>query len=447
MQRTIKTAGYECGECGAHYTSWSGRCDKCGKWNTIEISNQLDDAHTTETKPLIISSVADHTFNAEKRIKSGIASLDLLFGGGIVEGSVILISGEPGMGKSTLLMQLGGSIAINNSTLYVSGEESLHQIGLRAKRLGLIDSKLDITSTTSAEAIAEEVLSSKYKVVIVDSIQTIKSQAIGTSYGSVAQVSNCTSLLTLAAKHSNTALIIVGQVTKDGNIAGPKQLEHMVDVVVSLEGDRSGGLKLLRCSKNRFGSTNETLIFEMKANGLLAPVINPSAVLLAERKITDGSIVLAAMEGSRPLLLEVQALVNRTSYGYPKRAANGISLSRLNLIIAMLERRLGFKLGEKDIYLNVVGGITAYEPAADLAIVMAIASADKGVAMKDNSVVFGEVGLSGEVRHVPYIQKRLTEAKNLGFDYAIGPKPLNTKSSVFLHPVTDISSALKQYLV
>jgi DNA repair protein RadA/Sms len=251
--------------------------------------------------------------------------------------------------------------------------------------------------------------------------------------------------LAAAAKQSNTAIILVGHVTKEGSIAGPKVLEHVVDVVLQLEGDRYGGFKLLRAIKNRFGSTNEAGIFEMVEQGL-KPVDNPSAALLAERQISDGSIVLATLEGTRPLLVEVQALVNRTSYGYPKRAASGFDLNRLNLLVAMLERRTKLRLSEQDIYINIVGGIQIREPAADLAVCLAIGSASKGLQLKQNAVVFGEVGLSGEVRHVPYADKRLAEAKKLGFTGAIGPPQKTGKKLSGLHGVTDVRSALNQFL-
>ena len=425
-------------------SSWAGRCSHCGEWNTLEL--RINDAlSSSKTTRLLSETLSESNHAIDKRILSNIKSIDLVFGGGIVEGSVSLISGEPGMGKSTLLLQLAGAVAKTNSVLYVSGEESMHQLATRAKRLAVNEPKLSVSSSNSTDAIAGEILNSKYKLVVVDSIQTLRCDQIGATAGSTTQVTNSCSLLTAAAKQSNTALIIVGHVTKDGSIAGPKLLEHTVDAVLSLEGDPSAGLKLLRVSKNRFGSTNETAIFEMRSSGL-EPVANPSALLLAERQVSDGSVVLAAMEGSRPILVEVQALVNPTSYGYPKRAASGLDLGRLNLLIAMLERRTKLSLGDKDVYLNIVGGIKINEPAADLAVVMAIASAAKAKQLKDNAVVFGEVGLSGEVRVVPSIDKRIAEAKQLGFIYAIGPKPLNAKANPFLQPVKDVRSALNAYL-
>jgi DNA repair protein RadA/Sms len=373
------------------------------------------------------------------------SEVDDVFGGGIVAGSVNLIAGQPGIGKSTLLLQLAYAVAAKLPVLYVSGEESAHQIGLRAERLGTLRSDLQLATSTSADDIAATIAGGSYKLVIIDSIQTVSCGAIASAAGTVSQITNSTRLLTLAAKQSDTAIILVGHVTKEGAIAGPKVLEHVVDVVLQLEGDRYGGFKLLRAIKNRFGSTNEAGIFEMVEQGL-QPVENPSAALLAERQVSDGSVVLATLEGTRPLLVEVQALVNRTSYGYPKRAASGFDLNRLNLLVAMLERRTKLKLAEQDIYINIVGGIQIHEPAADLAICLAIGSAAKGLQLKRNSVVFGEVGLSGEVRHVPHADKRLKEATKLGFDGAIGPQQKTGKKVVGLHGVMDVRSALNQFL-
>jgi DNA repair protein RadA/Sms len=281
--------------------------------------------------------------------------------------------------------------------------------------------------------------------VVVDSIQTVAVGAIGSAAGSVGQITNSTQLILNAAKQSNTAVVLVGHVTKEGAIAGPKVLEHVVDVVLQLEGDRYGGFKVLRATKNRFGPTSEAGIFEMEEEGL-KPVANPSAALLAERQISDGSVVLATMEGTRPLLVEVQALVNKTSYGYPKRAASGIDLNRVNLLVAMLERRTKLALSDQDIYVNIVGGMRITEPAADLAVCMAIGSAAKGLQLKSNAVVFGEIGLSGEVRHVPHIERRVAEAKKMGFDAAIGPVQKSGKKIAFLKGVPDVKSALNQFL-
>jgi DNA repair protein RadA/Sms len=379
------------------------------------------------------------------RLSSGVREVDEVLGGGFVSGSVNLIAGQPGIGKSTLLLQIAHNAAKNMKVLYVSGEESAQQIAMRAGRLKTEDKNLLVAVSTVANDIAATISAGKFDLVVVDSIQTVSVNEISSAAGNVSQITNSTQLLTAAAKASDTALVLVGHVTKEGSIAGPKVLEHMVDVVLQLEGDRYGGFKILRGIKNRYGSTNEAGIFEMSESGL-QPVSNPSAALLAERQVSDGSIVHATMEGSRPLLVEVQALVNPTSYGYPKRTASGIDLNRVNLLVAMLERRTKLKLADKDIYINIVGGIRLNEPAADLAICMAIASAAKGMQLKKNAVVFGEVGLSGEVRHVPFLEKRIAEAKKLGFEAAIGPNVRSGKKPALLTSVTDIRNALNTFL-
>lgn len=443
-----KTASrYVCNNCGAQSASWAGKCPQCGEWNSL-VEELTSSAITTAVKGgrvLQPQSVKSSIGNDRPRLVTGVSEIDEVFGGGIVAGSVNLIAGQPGIGKSTLLLQLSYDLAANNSVLYISGEESAHQIGLRAQRLGTKHAELQLATSTSADDIASTIANGSYDLVVVDSIQTLSCSAISSAAGTVSQITNSTQLLTQAAKQSNTAIILVGHVTKEGVIAGPKVLEHVVDVVLQLEGDRYGGFKVLRAVKNRFGSTNEAGIFEMVEQGL-KPVANPSAALLAERQVSDGSIVLATLEGTRPLLVEVQALVNRTSYGYPKRAASGFDLNRLNLLVAMLERRTKLKLGEHDIYINIVGGMQIREPAADLAICLAIGSAAKGLQLKKNAVVFGEVGLSGEVRHVPNVDKRLSEAKKLGFDGAIGPLQKNSKKLSGLYGVSDVRSALNQFL-
>ena len=392
------------------------------------------------------TSVGKSVQRDQKRLASSIADVDTVLGGGIVVGSVNLIAGQPGIGKSTLLLQLADALAKKHKVLYVSGEESAHQVGLRAERLGVAaSSTLQLATSTSADDIAATVSSKEFELVVVDSIQTVSVEAIASAAGSVAQITNSTQLILNAAKQSNTAVILVGHVTKEGAIAGPKVMEHVVDVVLQLEGDRYGGFKVLRATKNRFGPTSEAGIFEMDEKGL-QPVKNPSAALLAERQVSDGSVVLATMEGTRPLLVEVQALVNKTSYGYPKRAASGIDLNRVNLLVAMLERRTKLSLADQDIYINIVGGMRITEPAADLAVCMAIGSAAKGLQLKSNAVVFGEVGLSGEVRHVPYIEKRIAEAKKLGFEAAIGPLQKQGKKMTFLQGIHDVRTGLNQFL-
>jgi len=390
------------------------------------------------------ASVSSLVTRDQKRLETNIQDVDVVLGGGFVVGSVNLIAGQPGIGKSTLLLQIADAIAKQHKVLYVSGEESGHQVGMRAERLGVGGKQLELATSTSADDIAATIATGNFDLVVVDSIQTVAASAVSSAAGSVSQITNSTQLILNAAKQSATAVILVGHVTKEGSIAGPKVLEHVVDVVLQLEGDRYGGFKVLRATKNRFGPTTEAGILEMDEKGL-KPVDNPSEALLAERQVTDGSIVLATMEGTRPLLVEVQALVNKTSYGYPKRAASGIDLNRVNLLIAMLERRTKLSLADQDVYVNIVGGMRITEPAADLAVCMAIGSASKGLQLKANAVVFGEVGLSGEVRHVPYIEKRIAEAKKLGFEAAIGPAQKGKKSS-FLKEVTDVRSALNQFL-
>ena len=437
-------SSFVCSNCGAQHSSWMGKCSVCGEWNTLV--EQLSEASLSGAGGRKLEATASTAVTKQKqsaRIPSGSDPMDEVLGGGFVAGSVTLLAGQPGIGKSTLLLQVAYAAAKKVPVLYISGEESVHQVGLRAQRLKAVTENLEITSSNSADDIAATIAGGQYELVVVDSIQTISAGAVSSAPGSVSQITNSASLLMQAAKRSNTALLLVGHVTKEGSIAGPKVLEHVVDVVLQLEGDRYGGFKVLRSVKNRFGSTNESAIYEMVEEGL-QPVENPSAALLAERQVSDGSVVLATLEGVRPLLVEVQALVNPTSYGYPKRAASGIDLNRVNLLIAMLERRTKLSLADKDVYINIVGGLKITEPAADLAVCMAIASAAKGMQLKKDAVVFGEVGLSGEVRRVPFAEKRLGEAKKLGFIGAIGPSL--TKADKFLLPVRDIRSALNQFL-
>jgi len=441
------THNFICQECGTSHSKWAGRCGSCGAWNSLveQLNPSKDPAlasiRGTKLKGTKVGSIAKAQRTV--RLTTKVKDVDTVLGGGFVAGSVNLIAGQPGIGKSTLLMQLAAELSTDASVLYVSGEESLEQVSMRAERITPKKQAVQIASSTSSDDIAETILSKDYKVVVVDSIQTVSCQAVTSAPGSVSQITNSTYLLTQAAKQSGTTLIIVGHVTKEGSIAGPKLLEHLVDVVLNLEGDRYGGFKVLRAIKNRFGSTSEVGIFDMTENGLL-PVSNPSAVLLAERQVADGSIVLAAMEGTRPILVEVQALVNRTTFGYPKRAASGFDLNRLNLLVAVLTRRTKLDLSEFDVYVNIVGGIKITEPAADLAVCMAVASAAKGLKLKDDAVVFGEVGLSGEVRHVPHIEQRVKEVKQLGFKAAVGPK--TDKRLPTLNSVTSVKEALNTYL-
>lgn len=418
---------YVCQNCGEAYSSWSGKCATCGEWNSLKEFNEpkLDSRQASIAKTGTVLKSETGTSAKElsqtSRIAIGMSDIDEVLGGGIVPGSLTLIAGQPGIGKSTLLLQIAHLLSRTNSLLYVSGEESVSQISLRASRLFPKGWDVPIVTSNSANDVYRTILEGGHDIVIVDSIQTVIVEEATGIQGSISQVTNSAQLLMSAAKQSNTAVILVGHVNKEGSIAGPKVLEHLVDVVVHLEGDRYGGLRVLRGIKNRYGSTNEAAILEMTDKGLQA-VKNPSAILLAERQVSDGSVVLATLEGTRPLLVEVQALVNSTNYGYPKRASSGYDLNRLNLLVAMLDRRTKLRLSDKDIYINIVGGLKITEPAADLAVCVAIASATKSMKLNKDAVVFGEVGLSGEVRHVSSVDKRIAEANKLGFLQIVGPK-------------------------
>jgi DNA repair protein RadA/Sms len=375
---------------------------------------------------------------------TGYSDLDGVLGGGILPGGVMLMAGQPGIGKSTLLLQVASEVGKEHPVLYASGEESASQVKLRAERLGAnMREQLHFIASTSADDIAATIRSGAYKLVIIDSIQTLSLDEITSAPGTVSQITNSSNVIIRAAKEAGAAVVLVGHVTKEGSIAGPKVLEHLVDVVLQFEGDRYGGFKVVRAVKNRYGSTNEAAIFEMYEQGLRV-VENPSAALLAERQNADGSVVMATLEGTRPLLVEIQALVNPTSFGYPKRTASGFDLNRLNLLIAVLERRTKLNLSDKDIYINVVGGLRLNDPAADLAICMAIASAAAGKRLGDELVVFGEVGLGGEIRSVHSADRRIAEAKKLGFTQAIAPKAAAKDS--FIKGVGDLRQALIDYL-
>lgn len=442
------TIQFVCQQCGAVRPRWAGRCDNCGSWNSL-VEQAVEPVGagavaSSKGKALKTEAIAQVAPSDQAgRIATGMPDVDTVLGGGIVPASVVLIAGQPGIGKSTLLMQLAYLAAKTQPVLYVSGEESTGQVKVRATRLGASHENLHLVSSTSADDIAATIREGAFKLVIVDSIQTLAMETLSSAPGSVGQITNSSNLLTRAAKSTGTALILVGHVTKEGSIAGPKVLEHMVDVVLNLEGDRYGGFKVLRAIKNRYGSTNEAAIFEMNDNGLV-PVVNPSAALLEERLSSDGSVVLATLEGNRPLLVEIQALVNKTNFGYPKRTASGFDLNRLNVLVAVLERRTKLNLSDSDIYINVVGGMKLQDPAADLAVCMAIASAASEFALDPGAVVFGEVGLAGEVRTATQSEKRTAEAKKLGFTYAIGPKV--SKKNPFIKPVSSMRDALTTFL-
>lgn len=440
---------YTCQQCGTSSPKWSGKCDECGTWNSLveTVVEQAGKSAVSRSsgKAIKAKKISDiRVDEANQRTLTGISDFDSVLGGGLMAGGVILVAGQPGIGKSTILMQVASFIAKNQPVLYASGEESVSQVKLRAKRLGASTaSNLYLTSTTSADDVAATIATGKYTVAIVDSMQTMSMADISSAPGTVSQITNSSNIIIRAAKKTGTAVILVGHITKDGSIAGPKILEHLVDVVLNFEGDRYGGFKIVRAVKNRYGSTSEVAIFDMTNEGLKI-VDNPSATLLAERSDTDGSIVLATMEGNRPLLVEIQALVNHTNYGYAKRASSGFDLNRLTLIIAVLEKRTKLDLSNKDIFINVVGGLKLNDRASDLAVAMAIASASAGRKLRDGAVVFGEIGLGGEIRSASMTNKRISEAKKLGFKYAIAPKTASKDS--FVIPALNLRDALNQHL-
>lgn len=446
---------FVCQNCGASYGKWTGKCENCGEWNTLveqaAASQGKSAVARSSNSGRVLTPQTMRSISAEdsvKRLSTGFRDLDDVLGGGILPGGVVLIAGQPGIGKSTLLLQVTAHIAKTIPVLYASGEESASQVKLRAERLGAEKSEqLNFIASTSADDIAATIRSGAYKLVIIDSIQTLALDEITSAPGTVSQITNSSNVIIRAAKEAGAAVVLVGHVTKEGSIAGPKVLEHLVDVVLQFEGDRYGGFKVVRASKNRFGSTSEAAIFEMYEEGLRL-VENPSAALLAERQDGDGSVVLATLEGTRPLLVEIQALVNPTSFGYPKRTASGFDLNRLNLLIAVLERRTKLNLSDKDIYINVVGGLRLNDQAADLAVCMAIASAAAGRKLDSGVVVFGEVGLGGEIRSAISADRRVIEAKKLGFTQAIAPSSQrqgDSKNS-FIKGVKDLRSALIDYL-
>lgn len=442
---------FVCQECGASYPKWSGKCENCGRWNTLveqisESSGKDAISKSAKTGRILDVQNLNEIISEKKqeRISSGIKDLDTVLGGGILPAGVLLIAGQPGIGKSTLLMQISSFIASSRPVLYVSGEESAEQVALRAQRLGASGSnKLKFASSTSADDISATIREGNFDLVIIDSIQTLAMEEVSSAPGTVSQITNSSNLIIRAAKKSGTAVVLVGHITKEGSIAGPKTLEHLVDVVLNFEGDRYGGFKVVRAVKNRYGSTSEAAIFEMVDNGLKI-VENPSAALLAERQNTDGSIIMATLEGTRPILVEIQALVTTSNFGYPKRAASGFDINRLNLLIAVLQRRTKLDLSDKDVHINVVGGLKLDDRAADLAVAMAIASAAAKRKLSDGVVVFGEVGLGGEIRTVSQAERRIAEAKKLGFTNALAPK--NSSKDSFVTAVRDLREALIKYL-
>ena len=442
---------FVCQECGQTYVKWVGQCSNCKSWNSlveqiVETGSgkkgALEKGKESGKKLDFVKLSTIQPSDAKARLKTEFDDLNTVLGGGILKGSVTLLAGQPGIGKSTLLMQICAEVAKNHDVLYISGEESAGQVKLRAVRLGASSDRLNFAASCSGNDIAKTIESGEFDLVIVDSIQTLAMDEISSAPGTVSQVTNCGNLIIRAAKATDTAVVIVGHVTKDGTFAGPKVLEHLVDVALNFEGDRYGGFKTVRAVKNRFGSTNEVAIFEMLGSGL-KEVQNPSAMLLAERTNTDGSVILATLEGNRPILVEIQALATKSNFGYPKRTASGFDINRLNLLLAVIERRTKLRLSDKDIFINVVGGLKLNDSAADLAICMAIASAVAGRKLDEKYVVFGEVGLGGEIRSAFRADQRIAEAKKLGFTHAIGPATVHDK---FVIPAKDLRETLIRYV-
>lgn len=456
-------AQFVCTQCGAITSKWFGKCTSCGSWNSIEeqaVSNISESSGKNKnsfsvghkeqaSKPIDVIS-----YDEKERTKTGMSEFDRVLGGGIVSGSVTLLSGEPGVGKSTLLLQVCGQLGENKKLLYVTGEESCAQIKLRAKRLGVECSNILIYSETDVDEVLSECDITNPDILVVDSIQTMTDNSSSSSQGSITQVRNCTSKLIRLAKTQNISVIIVGHVNKDGGIAGPKVLEHMVDTVLYFDGDKQYSYRMLRAVKNRFGSTNEIGIFEMEAEGL-TEVLNPSEYLLSQRpQNVSGSCTLCVMEGTRPILAEVQALVTNTAYPVPKRVSNGLDYNRLSLLCAVLEKRLGLHLSSSDLFVNIVGGLRIDEPSSDLPTCLAIISGFRNIVIDDKVIAMGEIGLAGECRAVGSIEQRIREAVRLGFTTIIIPMRNYQRSKERLEqirgkakiiPVRSIAEALKAF--
>jgi DNA repair protein RadA/Sms len=429
MSKNIQT--FVCSNCDAQYMRWAGRCLECGKWGTVsEGTSSKPQSSSEKIKSTTTTTLNEIKSESFKRVSTGIGELDRVLGGGLVPGSIILLGGEPGIGKSTLTIQLAAACP---SALVISGEESVSQIKLRADRLHITAPKLELANETNVERIIATIIEKKPAVAIIDSIQTIYSSDAEGEAGSPTQIRATASKLLESLKSTSTATIIVGHVTKEGSVAGPKTLEHLVDTVVYLEGDQHHLFRILRTVKNRFGSTDEIGVFQMEQTGLME-IKNPSATFLSERgENQPGNVLTCLMEGSRPLLIEVQALVTKTSFGYPARKASGFDLNRLHVLIAVLQKRAGLQLEGYDVHINIAGGLTADEPAADLAISLAIASAYKDKALGSDLCVFGEVGLGGEVRTISQSDKRIRECEQLGLKRVltnIGKNPAKSGPAV-----------------
>ena len=423
MASKIKNV-YVCTQCSYESAKWYGQCPGCGEWNTMEetvvtpVASKKHSASSIGSRAVVIDEISEM---GEIRYDTGISEFNRVLGGGFVKGSLVLIGGDPGIGKSTILLQACKFLSENKKVLYVSGEESASQIKLRATRLGVMSKNLYVLCETDAEYISELIRTDKPDVVIVDSIQTMSITEIQSSTGSVTQVRECTNLFMRTAKSLAIPIFIVGHVNKDGNIAGPKVLEHIVDTVLYFEGDKNMSYRILRAVKNRFGSTNEIGVFTMNDTGL-EEVPNPSKMLLEGRpKNTSGTCVMCVMEGSRPILAEVQALVTPTGFGNPRRMTNGYDFNRMAMLIAVLEKRAGYFFANTDCYLNIIGGLKIDEPASDLSVVLALVSSLKDMILKDDVIAFGEIGLAGEIRGVSNAQQRVNEAVRMGFRKIIIP--------------------------
>lgn len=444
---------YICSECGYESAKWYGKCPGCGEWNTMNEQQFSVTSGNAKNKINIGRNTAkvmrlnEISADIERRISTGVCEFDRVLGGGIVEGSLVLISGDPGIGKSTILLQICEHLGKSRKVLYVSGEESASQIKLRAGRLGVMTDNLGILAETDIGTIVETIKAEQSNVVIIDSIQTMVYDEISSTAGSITQVRECTNILMHLAKSLGIPVLVVGHVNKDGAIAGPKVLEHIVDTVLYFEGERNYSYRILRGVKNRFGSTNEIGVFEMKQNGL-REVENPSLLMLSGRpKNVSGTCVACVMEGSRPILAEVQGLVTATGFGTPRRMSTGFDYNRMAMILAVLEKRAGYFFNSMDTYINVIGGLRLDEPAADLTVAMALVSSLKDIVVKDNIIAFGEIGLAGEIRAVNNCEQRISESVRLGFDKCIIPfhnyKGLskNIKVSADIIPVRSVREA------
>lgn len=441
---------FVCNECGYESAKWMGKCPACNSWNTFfeeKLSTKVESGKREKKMQEAPKPLNSFVGQDAQRTSTGYAELDRVLGGGLVKGSLVLVGGEPGIGKSTLILQLCDKVKGEGKVLYVSGEESAEQIKLRADRLNIKNDDILFLGETDIDIIDQNIEELNPKLVIIDSMQTMYSEDISSAPGSVSQVREITSRIMKICKSRKITTIIIGHVTKDGNIAGPRVLEHMVDTVLYIEGERYFSYRMIRGVKNRFGSTNEVGMFEMQEKGMVE-ITNPSSILISEREDNpSGSVVVATVEGTRPLLVELQALVTQSVFGLPRRTANGIDYNRLTLLVAVMEKKAGFMLGNQDVYLNVVGGLKVNEPALDLGIILATASSFKNVSIPKGVIALGEVGLTGEVRTINMMEKRLKEAERLGFKKCIIPennkKLLKESYKLDIIGVKNINEAMK----